>query len=194
MRTWRCLAPLPSHRHHPPAEVDVARRRARRARPPAARCRRAARARRRLGGRRRFGPRRRHRPRAGDGGRSCPRMRQTRVGGGGGQPHRRVGVDQTSTGDPLEIGPERRRRPSDGGLRASPGGQEGQIAAKQEPVTPAGARVRRRAQPTRRSARCRWRRPEQSPGPVHRLTGGAVDLPGHGHSSTGAPSSDRVLQ
>ena len=51
-----------------------------------------------------------------------------------GQPDRRVGRDQSATSAPTEVGTERRGRSGDGRLGVAPSGQEGEVAAEQDPV------------------------------------------------------------
>ena len=64
-----------------------------------------------------------------------PRTRGRRESGDGADRRaERVAVDQAPLRAPLEVGPQGGRRAGDGGLRIPAGGQEGQVAAEQDPV------------------------------------------------------------
>ena len=127
------LRALAGHRDHPPVEVEVAHVERRRARPPASRCRRAARAPRRHGaidvGRRPSAAERRVRrasgraPRGRGPGAGASRARGQRAGPTG---RMRPGP----AGAPLEVGPQRGRRPRDGRLGVAPGRQVREVATQ----------------------------------------------------------------
>ena len=117
---------------------------------------------------------------------------QAGVGSRRRQAGRRVGVDQAPLRAPLEVRPERGRRPGDGGPRVPAGGQEGEIPAQEDPVDVTGALGPAPAGPLGEPLGVRRVRPHRGRRQTAHRPPERFDLPGHVQNSTCPGLTDRA--